>query len=126
MRKVVQDFFKTQDLRLVVVEKLTGLKQGKRPNRGKAFRKTLSNWNYRELLNAIEMRCEENRVSFRSINPSKTSQTCPACSHTERGNRVAEKFQCLRCGYSNQADIVGSLNILTRFTSGQYGAAFQT
>ena len=73
------------------------------------------------------MRSEENRVSFRTVNPYKTSQTCPvpACSHTERGNRVGEKFKCLRCGYSNQADIVGSLNILARFISGQYGAAFQ-
>jgi Probable transposase. len=42
LHKVVKDFFKTQDLRLVVVEKLNGLKQGKQPHRGKAFRKTLS------------------------------------------------------------------------------------
>jgi IS605 OrfB family transposase len=128
LHKVVKNYVTSHDLRLIVVEKLQGLKQGKHPNRGKGFRKTLSNWNYRELLKIIQMRCEENRVSFRSVNPYKTSQTCPnsACSHVERGNRVAEKFQCLRCGYSNHADIVGALNILTRFTSGQYGAAFQT
>lgn len=128
LHKIVKDYFKSHsDLRLVVVEKLKNLKQGKQRNRGKAFRKTLSNWNYRELLNIIQMRTEENRVSFRSVNPYKTSQQCPnpTCSHTERGNRVAEKFLCLRCGYSNQADIVGSLNILTRFTTGRYGAGFK-
>ena len=127
LHKVVKAFFEAHpSLRLVVVEKLQALKQGKQPNRGKAFRKTLSHWNYRELLNIVEMRAEENRVSFRSVNPYKTSQQCPHCSHIERGNRVAEKFQCLKCGYSNQADIVGSLNILTRFTTGRYGAGFKT
>lgn len=129
LHKIVKDFFRDQeDLRLVVVEKLKDLKKGKQKNRGKEFRKTLSNWNYRELLNTIQMRCEENRVSFRSVNPYKTSQQCPVltCSHTERENRSGEKFKCLRCGYSNQADLVGSLNILDRFLSGQYGAAFQT
>ena len=114
------------ELRLAVCERLKGLKQGRRKNRSKNFRKTLSNWNYRELLRIIEMRCEENRVSFRSVNPFKTSQTCPACSHAERGNRVNENFRCLKCGYSEQADIVGALNILTRFITGQYGAGFKT
>jgi len=114
------------EMRLAVCERLKGLKQGRMKNRSKNFRKTLSNWNYRELLRIIEMRCEENRVSFRSVNPFKTSQTCPACSHAERGNRVNENFKCLKCGYSEQADIVGALNILTRFITGQYGAGFKT
>lgn len=113
------------EIRLAVTEKLKNLKQGKKKNRSKDFRKTLGNWNYRELLRIIEMRCEENRVSFRSVNPYKTSQTCPACSHAERANRVGENFKCLKCGYSGQSDIVGSLNILTRFTTGQYGAGFK-
>ncbi len=127
LHKQVKDYFKANPaLRLVVVERLKGLKQGKQKNRGKAFRKTLSNWNYRELLNIIEMRSQENRVSFRPINPYKTSQQCPNCSHTERGNRSGEKFSCLKCGYSNNADLVGALNILDRFTTGAYGPGFKT
>jgi IS605 OrfB family transposase len=128
LHKIVKDFFQCHaNLRLVVVEKLKNLKQGKSKNRGKSFRKTLNNWNYRELLNIIEMRCEENRVCFRSVNPYKTSQTCPVrtCSHVERENRSGENFKCLRCGYEGHADIVGALNILERFLSGQYGAAFK-
>lgn len=127
LHKQVKDFFHANSaLRLVVVERLMDLKQGKPSHRSKAFRKTLSNWNYRELLKIIELRAQENRVSFRSVTPYKTSQQCPDCAHTERGNRSSEKFRCLRCGYSDQADIVGSRNILDRFTSGRYGAAFQT
>ncbi len=127
LHKQVKDFFQANPaLRLVVVECLKDLKKGKHPHRGKAFRKTLSNWNYRELLNIIQMRAEENRVSFRAVNPYQTSQQCPRCVHTERGNRVAQDFRCLSCGYSEHADLVGARNILTRFTSGRYGAAFQT
>ena len=126
LHKVVKQYFKTNpDLRLVVVERLKGLKQGK-GKRHKSFRQTLTHWNYRELLDIIQMRCEENRVSFRSVNPYKTSQTCPTCSHIERGSRRNEKFKCLKCGFAGQADIVAALNILRRFTSGRYGAAFQT
>ena len=127
LHATVKSYFQQhKNLRLVVVEKLKNLKQGKSKKRGKGFRKTLNNWNYRELLNIIEMRCEENRVSFRSVNPYKTSQTCPECSHVERENRSGERFLCLRCGYEEHADIVGALNILERFLSGRYGAAFKT
>ena len=78
-------------------------------------------------LKVIQRRAEENRVRFRTVNPAKTSQTCPVpiCSHTQRENRVGKVFQCLRCGYSDDADYVGSLNILTRFLTGQYGAGFK-
>jgi len=125
LHKTVKDYFEKRDLRLVVVEKLRDLKQGKK-NKSKEFRKTLSNWNYRELLEIIRMRCEENRVSFRAVNPYKTSQKCPLCTHTERENRNKEEFKCLKCGYSEQADYVGSLNILHRFLIGPYGADFKT
>jgi IS605 OrfB family transposase len=125
LHKVVKDYFASHDLQLVVVEKLQDLKQGKK-NRTKAFRKTLSHWNYRELLDIIRMRCEEHRVSFRSVSPYKTSQRCPRCSHTQRENRNGEEFHCLQCGFEEQADIVGSVNILQRFLSGRYGAGFQT
>ena len=72
------------------------------------------------------MHTEINRVSFRSVSPYKTSQQCPNCNHTERENRSGEKFICRKCGDTEQADIVGSENILDRFLQGPYGALFQT
>jgi IS605 OrfB family transposase len=129
LHKVIKDFFLSHsDLRLVVVEQLKGLKKGKKPDRSKEHRRTLSNWNYREALNIVHLRSEESRAAFRSVGPRKTSQQCPlpSCSHTERGNRQGEKFCCRRCGYSDHADLVAAQNILRRFTSGRYGAAFQS
>jgi putative transposase len=44
-----------------------------------------------------------------------TSQTCPACAHVSRDNRLSQaQFACTDCGYQNNADVVGALNILAR------------
>jgi transposase len=67
----------------------------------KNMRRTLGNWNLRHWLTRLEQRCEDNRVVFRSVPAAYTSQTCPVCSHVERGNR------------------------LSRFLLGPYGAEFK-
>ena len=38
------------------------------------------------------------------VNPRYTSQQCPKCGHTEKGNRDGEKFVCRACGHSEHAD----------------------
>jgi putative transposase len=44
-----------------------------------------------------------------------TSQTCPACGHVSAENRRTQSaFACTDCGYENNADVVGALNILAR------------
>jgi hypothetical protein len=49
--------------------------------------------------------------------PRNTSRTCPRkdCGHVAEENRpTQEKFQCVRCGYTDHADRVGALNIAIR------------
>lgn len=44
-----------------------------------------------------------------------TSQTCPSCHHVAKENRLTQaEFVCVQCGYSNNADLVGAINIETR------------
>lgn len=44
-----------------------------------------------------------------------TSQTCPCCQHVDKENRLTQaEFVCVECGYSNNADIVGAMNVLSR------------
>lgn len=48
-----------------------------------------------------------------AINPRNTSRTCPACAHVAAENRRTQAhFKCVDCGYENQADLVGAMNIL--------------
>ena len=44
-----------------------------------------------------------------------TSRTCPCCGHTDKENRLTQaQFECVECGYRNNADVVGAINILER------------
>lgn len=44
-----------------------------------------------------------------------TSRTCPACNHVSAENRRTQaRFACVECGYENNADLVGAINILNR------------
>jgi IS605 OrfB family transposase len=98
----------------IVVENLKNLKRGKKPNRGKNFRKALAPWTYAYVLERIKMKAAEHRVLLISTSPAYTSQTCPECGHVARSNRAKEEFKCCRCGHADDADHVGALNILAR------------
>ena len=44
-----------------------------------------------------------------------TSRTCPCCRHVSADNRKTQAdFVCVECGYAENADIVGALNVLAR------------
>jgi len=48
-----------------------------------------------------------------AVPPQNTSRTCPACGHVSKDNRRTQAhFVCVECGYENNADAVGAINIL--------------
>ena len=50
-----------------------------------------------------------------AVPPHNTSRTCPCCGYTDKENRPTQaKFECIECGYSENADVVGAINILER------------
>lgn len=50
-----------------------------------------------------------------AVNPKNTSRCCPVCGHTARENRRSQAhFECVKCSYINNADLVGAINILRR------------
>ena len=50
-----------------------------------------------------------------AVPPQNTSRCCPACGHTTKDNRQTQAlFECVDCGYQNNADIVGAINVLKR------------
>ena len=101
-------------LSIVGVEALHNLKKGKKKNRSKAFRKAMAPWTYRQVLTRISQKAQENRVLLVSVDPANTSRSCPNCGMVSKENRNGEKFQCIICGYTDDADHVGALNILAR------------
>ena len=57
--------------------------------------------------------------SYVEVPPDYTSQTCPVCSCCNSLNRsktYSKKFRCTCCGYEDDADHVGAINIRNRAT----------
>jgi IS605 OrfB family transposase len=108
---------------LVVVENLKGItKNTRRRALGRKTRASIGRWNVRYWTQRLQYTCEETNVSFRTVSPWKTSQTCSSCEHVDRGNRDGEVFTCLKCGRTGNADCNAAVNILSRFTHGKYGS----
>ena len=50
-----------------------------------------------------------------AVPPQNTSRCCPNCGHTAKENRQTQAdFECVECGYTENADVVGALNVLAR------------
>ncbi|WP_229511917.1 RNA-guided endonuclease InsQ/TnpB family protein [Paraburkholderia terrae] len=50
-----------------------------------------------------------------AVPPQNTSRTCPACGCVRAENRQTQaKFACVECGFEENADLVGAINILAR------------
>ncbi|WP_018234252.1 RNA-guided endonuclease InsQ/TnpB family protein [Thioalkalivibrio thiocyanodenitrificans] len=50
-----------------------------------------------------------------AVPPQNTSRTCPACGHVSADNRQTQaRFVCVGCGFEENADMVGAINILSR------------
>ena len=50
-----------------------------------------------------------------AVPPQNTSRCCPACEHTAKDNRQTQsQFECVECGYTENADVVGAVNVLKR------------
>ncbi|MEM0550489.1 MULTISPECIES: transposase [Aeromonas] len=48
-----------------------------------------------------------------AVPPKNTSRTCPSCGHISADNRRTQaKFQCVECGFEENADVVGAINVL--------------
>ena len=123
--KEVLEHFK--DVDLIVVEQLKNMNYKSKLKRrlSKNIRRSIGTWAYRYWLRRLEQRCEANRVSFRTVFPAYTSQRCPCCGHTDRGNRSGQVFRCLACGHTGNADTTAGRNILDRFLTGPYGAGYK-
>ena len=123
--EITKELITEENPDLVVVEQLKNLGHKTKAKRllAKSIRRSIGIWNWRYWLTRLEQQCEENRVSFRSVSPYKTSITCSDCGHADRMNRQSQEcFVCQNCGHTDNADINASKNILGRFVLGKYGS----
>lgn len=104
-----------ENIKLLCYENLKNLVKGRKNRRSrKCFRVRQQHWTYSNILSRLRMKGQENRVRLVYVNPKNTSRTCPLCNNVDKANRNWEKFDCIACGYKQDADIVGSINILRK------------
>ena len=81
-----------------------------------------------EFRRQLEYKLAWNGGQLIAVPPQYTSQTCPCCGHVSAENRKTQaKFRCVECGFEENADVVGAINILragpARFACEVSGAA---
>lgn len=64
------------------------------------------------LLRLLTYKAEDAGRTVIAVAPRRTSQLCHECGHTDSGSRHGAVFECVRCGYSADADVNAARNIL--------------
>ena len=70
-------------------------------------------WSFYDLEQKLKYKAVLNKSSVINVDPRYTSQTCPACGHTEKSNRNKHLhvFKCKCCGYTSNDDRIGAMNL---------------
>ena len=97
----------------IALEDLRGIRD--RIRASKKQRRVLHSWAFADLLSKIEYKCRLNGVPVKKVDPRNTSRTCPACGCVNRKNRpTRDKFACVSCGFTADADTNAARNISGR------------
>lgn len=97
----------------IAIEDLKGIRS--RTRFRKSQRAKMSGWAFHQLRSFVEYKAELAGLSVIKIDPRNTSRTCSVCGHCDKANRKSQaKFECLKCGHSENADENAAKNIRSR------------
>jgi putative transposase len=86
---------------------------GRKVAQKKGLNKAILDQGWGEFRRQLEYKTRWNGGEFVAVPAAYTSQTCPCCGHISRENRETQAlFACVSCGYENNADHVGAVNVL--------------
>lgn len=68
-----------------------------------------------EFRRQLDYKLQWNGGMLIAVPPANTSRTCPICGCVAKENRQTQaEFVCVECGFEENADVVGAINILAR------------
>ncbi|SDF57032.1 RNA-guided endonuclease InsQ/TnpB family protein [Halorientalis regularis] len=73
--------------------------------------KKFQQWAFRALQEQVAYKADEHGIVVETVEPSYTSQQCSKCGCTLEENRHGQRFACLDCSYSVNADYNAAKNI---------------
>lgn len=90
-------------------------KPGKNVKAKSGLNKSILDQGWGMFVDMLNYKQDWNGGSVLKVPAHHTSQTCPCCHHVAKENRLTQAdFVCVECGYSNNADVVGAINVLAR------------
>ncbi len=100
----------------MALEDLTGIRE--RTNqlpRTKTERRRSNSWSFYQLRQFLVYKCIKFGVKLVFVDPRYTSQMCHSCLHVhpnrDKSYRSGKSFRCGHCGWSDDADLNGAVNI---------------
>ena len=81
---------------------------------GRHRRNMLNQWPFSQLQEFTAYKAAAKGIQVVMVDPAYTSQWCNRCGYVDKGNRDHARFDCLRCGHSDDADHNAALNIRDR------------
>ena len=87
--------------------------KGKNVKAKSGLNKSILDQGWFEFRRQLEYKLKWRGGHLELVDPKHTSQKCSNCSHTEKENRNSQsKFECKKCGHSENADVNAAKNIL--------------
>ena len=88
---------------------------GKMVKQKSGLNRSILDQGWGEFRRQLEYKVSWNGGMLLAVPPHNTSRTCPCCGHIAKENRITQAvFLCVDCGYGNNADVVGAINVLER------------
>ena len=93
----------------------TSEQPGKKVRQKSGLNRSILDQGWGEFRRQLEYKASWHGGLVLAVPPHNTSRTCPCCGHIAKENRQTQaQFLCVECGYANNADVVGAINILSR------------
>ncbi|MCP1715682.1 IS605 OrfB family transposase [Methanocalculus alkaliphilus] len=97
----------------IALEDLTGIRD--QVPGYKSLKTAIGKWAFYEIAMYIRYNAHMVGIPVYLVDPQYTSQQCSCCGYTSRENRKTQSdFFCIKCGYSDNADINAAKNIASR------------
>lgn len=88
---------------------------GKQVKQKSGLNRSILDQGWAEFRRQLEYKAAWNGGFVVAVPPQYTSQTCPYCGRVSKDSRQTQaKFECVECGFEENADLVGAINILAR------------
>jgi putative transposase len=86
---------------------------GKNVKAKSGLNKAILDQGWYELRRQLNYKLDWNGGQLIAVSPRNTSRTCLRCGHVAKENRSSQaRFECVKCGFEENADLVGAINVL--------------